>query len=410
MPMKLSAERLTEAVPATGPLVHPDAPAVLEVRDLRPRYARPDGSWATAVDGISFDVHAGEIMVLLGPGGSGKTTLLRSVAGLASPDSGTVRVHGRTVFSSRTGICLPPERRGLNMVRHSFVLRPHLTVFENVACPPPKAASLGCSLSRPRKQWDAAQVLRVLAAMGLERLAKHYPGQLSAAQQQRVALCQALIGNARVMLFDEPLASVTPWTRDQLRIDLLLLQREIGFAAIFVTRDQREALALAHTVAVLDQGRILQHAAPGEVYEAPPTAAVAALLGVANQIGGVVVEAAGRDVVVNTVIGPIAARCPVAFADDRLPLCEGDAATLMWRPAAARLTADEAGREAAPGRRTGVVERSWPAKAGTETVVRVGDERFRVQAGGPTAVCGTRVCLELDPARVFAYPDNTSTI
>jgi iron(III) transport system ATP-binding protein len=409
MPMKLSAEQPAEELPATGLRVHPDVPAVLEVRDLRPRYPRPDGSWVTAVDGISFEVHAGEIMVLLGPGGSGKTTLLRSVAGLVSPDSGTVRVDGRTVFSSRAGICLPPERRGLNMVRYSFVLRPHLTVFENVACPSPQA-SVGGPVSRPRKRWHAAQVQRMLAAMGLERLAKHYPGQLTAAQQQRVALGRALIGNARVVLFDDPLASATPWTREQLRIELLLLQREIGFAAVFVTRDQREALALAHTVAVLDRGRILQHAAAGEVYEAPATVAVAALVGLVNQIGGVVVEAAGRDVVVNTVIGPIAARRPIACVDDQLPLCEGDAATLMWRPGAARLTGDDAGLPATPGRRTGVVERSWPAGAGSGSVVRIGAERFRVQAGGPVAARGTRVCLELDPARVFAYPDNTSTI
>jgi ABC-type Fe3+/spermidine/putrescine transport system ATPase subunit len=154
----------------------------------------------------------------------------------------------------------------------------------------------------------------------------------------------------------------------------------------------------------------LQHATAGEVYDAPATVAVAALIGVANQIGGVVVEAAGRDVVVNTVIGPIAARRPVACVDDQLPLYEGDAATLMWRPGAARLTADEAGLPAASGWRTGVVEHSWPSGAGTESVVRVGHERFRVQAGGPAAARGTRVCLELDPARVFAYPDNTSTI
>jgi iron(III) transport system ATP-binding protein len=410
MPMKLSAQRLPESPPATGLRVDPHTRAVLEVRDLRPRYARPDGSWATAVDPISFDVHAGEIMVLLGPDGSGKTTLLRSLAGLASPDSGTVRVDGRTVFSSRAGICLPPERRGLDMVMHSFALRPQLTVFENVACPPPKAAREGGPLSRPRTPRHAAQVHRMLAAMGLERLAKHYPGQLSGAQQQRVALCRALTGNASIVLFDEPLASATPWTREQLRIDLLLLQREIGFAAVFVTRDQREALALAHTLAVLDRGRILQQAAPGEVYAAPATVAVAALVGVANQIGGVVVEAAGRDVVVNTVIGPIAGRRPVACVDDQLPLYEGDAATLMWRPGAARLTADEAGLPAAASRRTGVVEHSWPGGAGTESVVRIGDERFRVQAGHPAAARGSRVCLELDPAQVFAYPDNTSNI
>ena len=183
MPMKLSAERLTETLPATGLRFHPDAPAVLEVRSLRPRYARPDGSWATAVDGISFDVHAGEIMVLLGPGGSGKTTLLRSVAGLTSPDSGTVRVDGRTVFSSRAGICLPPERRGLNMVRCSFVLRPHLTVFENVACPPPKAASVGGPLSRQRKRWHrrgsvrpSPRPMRVSGPRSLAMPARHSMG------------------------------------------------------------------------------------------------------------------------------------------------------------------------------------------------------------------------------------------
>lgn len=407
--MIVSAERLPEALPAIGQPVHRNAPAVLEVRDLRTSYARPGGSWAPAVDGISFDLHAGEIMVLLGSGGSGKSTLLRSLAGLAWPDSGSVKVDGRTVFSSGASVCVPPDWRGLAMIRYSSALHPHMTVFDNVSCPRRGTGSR----DRPHGRPHAAEVWRMLAAMGLERLAKHYPGQLGAAQRQRVALCRALAGNARVVLFDEPPDSMDPWTRRQLRIELLLAQRELGFAAVFATRDPKEALALAHTVAVLDRGRIAQHAASRRVYETPATVEVAALVGLTNQIGGVVIEAAGRDVVVNTVLGPITARRPaacVADLDGQAPLVEGDAATLMWRPGAARLCADGAGIPPVPDRWTGTVERSWHTGTGAESAVRVGDERFRVHAGGSPPAPGTRGRLELDPARVLAYPDNTSCV
>lgn len=379
---------------------------VLEVRGLHKKFTRADGVTVPAVDDISFDLHAGEFMVLLGPSGCGKTTLLRAVAGLETPDTGSITVQGRTVFSSRDRVAVSPERRGLSMVFQSYALWPHMTVFDNIAYPLRSGPR-----PRPHRAEVAERVDRMLATMKLDGLARQYPNQLSGGQQQRVALCRALIAGSNVVLFDEPLSNVDAKVREQLRIELLLMQRELGFAALFVTHDQQEAMALAHSIAVLDRGRIVQHGTPQQVYALPATQGVAAFVGVANKLPGVVLRVDGAQVTVKTAAGeltsaPAEDTRPAAGTDPaagRSALSAGDEVTVIWRPESCTLAPAHA--PAGAGDWHGVIEESWYYGAYSESIASVGGHRFRIQIPGrnPPAK-DTAVWLRIDPADVLVYP------
>ena len=274
-------------------------PAV-RVENLVKRYRRRDGETVKAVDGISLTVHEGELVVLLGPSGCGKTTLLRCVAGLEQPDSGHVSVHGRTLFADGGRVSVPVEKRQLSMVFQSYALWPHMTVFDNVAFPLRNRRTPRAEIQR--------RVKRALEKVGVGDLVSSYPSQISGGQQQRVALARALVPNDGLILFDEPLSNVDARVRDELRFELLEMQREIGFSALYVTHDQSEAMAMADRIAVLGGGRIRQLAPPAEVYRRPASRYVANFVGTANEIPGRV-AAVGLDgtMTVDTAVGKIQA-------------------------------------------------------------------------------------------------------
>jgi iron(III) transport system ATP-binding protein len=271
----------------------------LRLRGVRKTFTRRDGTTLIAIDDLSLDVGRGEFLVLLGASGCGKTTLLRCVAGLEQPDVGRIELSGSPVFDPSAGIEVAPERRQIGMVFQSYALWPHMTVQENVAYP---LQMRGTPRARIR---DA--VGRMLEAMNIAPLASQYPGQISGGQQQRVALARALICGDDLILFDEPLSNVDAKVREHLRLELLALQREFGFTAVYVTHDQDEAMALASHIAVITDGRVAQLGTPQEIYLRPRTCYVARFVGSANQFPGTLRRGDG---VVETAFGAI--RVPAA--------------------------------------------------------------------------------------------------
>ena len=273
---------------------------MVRVENLVKHFKRADGSLVAAVDGVSLEVMPGRFTVLLGPSGCGKTTLLRCVAGLERPLAGRIEIRGRVVFDSDARINLPPEKRDLNMIFQSYALWPHMTAAANVAYP------LVCR--KVSKKEIPERVANALRLVGIPELGNQYPSQLSGGQQQRVALARAIVSNSDLVLFDEPLSNVDAKVREQLRFELLSMQRELGFAALYVTHDQTEAMELAHTIAVLERGKVAQEGTPQQVYREPQSRYVGSFVGTLNEIEGTVkaVEPSGA-VSVETPVGLLTA-------------------------------------------------------------------------------------------------------
>ncbi|MES9537688.1 ATP-binding cassette domain-containing protein [Actinomadura sp. NPDC000600] len=372
--------KVTSARPITSPLV--------EVEDLRKSFTRRDGQTVPAIDGVSLEIALGEFVVLLGPSGCGKTTLLRCLAGLEEPDDGEIRMRGRTHYSGRSRVFLPPERRNLSMVFQSYALWPHMTVYDNVAFP--------LRHRKVPKHDIPRRVARTLERIGIGDLRNSYPSQISGGQQQRVALARALVTNDELVLFDEPLSNVDARVRDELRFELLEMQREIGFAAVYVTHDQGEAMAMADRIAVLGGGRIRQLGSPRDVYTRPASLEVATFIGTANRIPGTVLAVDGDgQMVADTQLGKV-------WATDRDRSLEaGDDVVLIWRPESA-VVADEA--PAGPN--------TWPASVAasvfvgthTEADLSVGPLRQRVwSVGRDLPAAGSSAHVSVPASKLLAF-------
>ena len=236
-----------------------------------------------AVDELDLVVEQGRFFALLGPSGCGKTTTLRMVAGLEEPTSGTITIAGQDI--SR----LKPYKRPVNTVFQSYALFPHLDIFENVAF----------GLRRRGVKDVKKQVEEMLELVELGSFGKRRPPQLSGGQQQRVALARALINRPQVLLLDEPLGALDLKLRRQMQIELKRIQTEVGITFVHVTHDQEEAMTMADTIAVMNQGVIEQMGAPAELYDAPATTFVSNFLGQSNLVKAEVVGRDGDDVVVD---------------------------------------------------------------------------------------------------------------
>jgi ABC-type Fe3+/spermidine/putrescine transport system ATPase subunit len=231
-----------------------------------------------ALDQVSFEVYQSEILVLLGPSGCGKSTTLRLLAGLERPDSGAVRLKENLVVDSQSGIFIPAEKRNMGMVFQAFAVWPHLTVEEHVAFP--------LLVRRCAKNEIAKRVRRALEFVGLAGLESRLSTQLSGGQQQRLALARALVYEPDILLLDEPLSNLDAQLRQQMRLELKNLQRQLGTTFIFVTHDQDEAMTLAHRVALMRDGKIEQLGTPDEVYDNPKSLFVHTFLGTSIRFEG----------------------------------------------------------------------------------------------------------------------------
>jgi sn-glycerol 3-phosphate transport system ATP-binding protein len=218
-----------------------------------------------AVDGVSFSVKKGDLVVLLGPSGCGKSTMLRMIAGLDEPASGSIEIEGRDVRG------LTGAARGVAMVFQSYALFPHLNVADNI--------TFGLSVRGVPRQEAAQRLDRIVALLGLEALLDRKPAQLSGGQQQRVALGRALIAEAPVCLLDEPLSNLDAQLRLELRREIRSLQQRLGITMIYVTHDQSEAMSMADQVILMRSGRIAQNGTPVELYEQPANLFTARFIG-----------------------------------------------------------------------------------------------------------------------------------
>jgi sulfate/thiosulfate transport system ATP-binding protein len=227
-----------------------------------------------SVDNIDLHVETGELLALLGPSGSGKTTLLRIIAGLESPDAGSVRFHGEDATNTHA------RERQVGFVFQHYALFGHMTIFENVA--------FGLRVRprglRPPEATIRKKVNALLELVQLDWLADRYPHQLSGGQRQRIALARALAVEPRVLLLDEPFGALDARVRQELRRWLRRLHDEVHVTSVFVTHDQEEALEVADRVVVMNHGRIEQIGPPDEVYDHPQTPFVFEFLGHVNRV------------------------------------------------------------------------------------------------------------------------------
>jgi len=221
-----------------------------------------------AVSDFSLEVGDGELVCLLGPSGSGKSTLLRMIGGFERPTGGSIRIDARDVTT------LPPERRPTGMVFQSHALWTHMDVFNNIA--------FGLKLRRLPKTEIRERVENALALVGLADYGKRAVTQLSGGQQQRVALARSLVLEPKILLLDEPFASLDQHLRERLREEVRDIQQRLGITTLFVTHGQDEALALADRIVVMRDGRTEQVAPPSVIYREPQTAFVAGFIGSMN--------------------------------------------------------------------------------------------------------------------------------
>ncbi|KAF2962222.1 ABC transporter ATP-binding protein [Fervidobacterium sp. 2310opik-2] len=221
-----------------------------------------------AVDNISFEVKPGEFVTLLGPSGCGKTTTLRMIAGFEKPTSGRILINDTNVVE------IPPWKRDTAMVFQSYGLFPHMNVKENIA--------YGLKMRKIPKEEINKRVENILKIVGLEGFGDRPPSSLSGGQQQRVALARALVVEPSVLLFDEPLSNLDVLLREQMRVEIKRIQREVGITAIYVTHDRTEALTLSDKIVLMNKGKIEQIGTPEDIYERPASKFAAEFMGKIN--------------------------------------------------------------------------------------------------------------------------------
>ncbi|MGH3990510.1 MAG: ABC transporter ATP-binding protein, partial [Pseudonocardiaceae bacterium] len=356
-------------------------------RDLHLQNVTKRFGMFAAVDDLSLTIPSGSFFALLGPSGCGKTTTLRMVAGLEQPSEGSIHIGDADVTYTK------PYRRPVNTVFQSYALFPHLTIFENVAF----------GLRRRRAKDVDRQVQDALDLVELSHLAGRKPRQLSGGQEQRVALARAIVNRPAVLLLDEPLGALDLKLRRQMQLELKHIQTEVGLTFVHVTHDQEEAMTMADTIAVMNEGRIEQLGNPAVLYESPRTTFVANFLGQSNLIRATVSGRGDKDVTVEVHGRRLAlprSRCQtessvllVGIRPEKISIVPArDARDL---PDATNVLAD------------GVVTDASFTGMSTQYLVRMPwDQEMMVFAqnvgAGRVLAPGTNVTLHWDPAHTFA--------
>jgi iron(III) transport system ATP-binding protein len=294
--------------------------SALLIEDLIKRFA----TGKPAVDGVSFDVPAGEIVVLLGPSGCGKTTTLRCVAGLEHPTGGRISIGDRVVSEPERSVLVSPRERDIGMVFQSYAVWPHMTVRQNVAYP----------LKHRRNSGGGdinAKVNDTLELVGLGDYAERPVTSLSGGQMQRVALARSLVYRPQLLLLDEPLSNLDAKLRIRLRDELRRILKQTGMTGLYVTHDQSEAVVLGDRIGVMREGKLLQMASPAEIYNRPADHFVANFTGASNVLLGKVLARSGDKATIDLgTAGRIEAWTPQ-------PLAVGDKARVALRAENVRL-------------------------------------------------------------------------
>ena len=338
---------------------------------------------AAAVDGVTLEAEAGELVTIVGPSGSGKSTLLRLIAGLEAPDAGGVRIGDRVVTE------VSPARRGVAMVFQNYALFPHLSVADNVA--------FGLVSRKVARDERDRRVADVAARLGIGELLERRPRQLSGGERQRVALARGLVGRPAVLLLDEPLSNLDAQLRSEARAEIVRVQRAEAITMLYVTHDQGEALAIGSRVAVLRAGRVEQFGTPAEVYDRPANAFVGGFLGSPPMV---LVEGRVRD-------GAIRAGAVTVPVPPEAQAGEGEAVVAGIRPEAIRLDVAGAGDG---GGFPAVVE--LVELAGHEEICHLvaGDIRLaaRTPRGSPV-VTGAQVRVRLEAREIRLFDPGTGS-
>jgi iron(III) transport system ATP-binding protein len=333
------------------------------------------GGNVRALDGVSFTVERNEFFTLLGPSGCGKTTLLRSIAGFSDLSGGGISLAGARLDH------VPPHKRDIGMVFQDYAVFPHLTVEENVA--------FGLKARKVPTRESSARVAEALATVRLGSLSSRLPSALSGGQQQRIGLARAMVIRPKLLLMDEPLSNLDAKLRIELRDEIRDIQKKIGIAAIYVTHDQEEALAISDRICVMSAGRIEQIGTPQEIYAHPETLFVASFVGTMNVLS----REAGQHLATN-------------LPDD------GRARTLAIRPEHIRL--DWGGADANHVRLAGAVEKYTYLGREAHLLVDTPAGKLVVQLADPTPVLtisrGSAVALTFDRGNVLAFDERGARV
>jgi sulfate transport system ATP-binding protein len=248
----------------------------------------------TALENVSVDIEDGELTALLGPSGGGKSTLLRIIAGLETPDSGTIEIDGQDLTQ------LPPQRRNIGFVFQHYAAFKHLTVRRNVA--------FGLEIRKRPKAEIKSRVQELLELVHLEQFGDRYPSQLSGGQRQRMALARALAVQPKVLLLDEPFGALDAQVRKELRTWLRRLHDEVHVTTVFVTHDQEEAMDVADKIFVMAGGKVVQEGSPDDLYERPANDFVMSFLGPVTRLHGSLVRPHDLDIATEQESGAVPAK------------------------------------------------------------------------------------------------------
>lgn len=319
-----------------------------------------------ALQDVSFEIQAGEVVALLGPSGCGKSTLLHIVAGLESPDSGQLLWQGKDLAQ------VPPHKRGFGLMFQDYALFPHLNVFDNVA--------FGLRMAGLPQNEIEFKVKDALALVGLPGFEKRQTTNLSGGEQQRVALARSLAPQPQLLMLDEPLGSLDRALRERLLVDLRHILRSTNQTTLYVTHDQEEAFSLADRLVVLNAGQVAQIGAPRQVYAQPASVFVARFLGFSNIFEG---QVQNDGSIVKTAIGPLP-----------LPQAAGGQVCVLLRPDAIEI--GKHGRHQLSG-----VMRQVNFRGGqTRTQVEVEGQMLQIDfdTHTPIPAVGEPVTFSFDPA------------
>jgi iron(III) transport system ATP-binding protein len=351
------------------------------------------------VDDLNLTIEDGEFFTFLGPSGCGKTTTLRCIAGLETPDAGSIAIGGATVFDASRKTWVPPERRNAGMVFQSYALWPHMSVLGNVTYP---LRRRGVGAADARRAAGAA-----LDMVSLQGMSNRSISALSGGQQQRVALARALVSEPRIVLFDEPLSNLDAKLRADMRDQIGAVAREVGTTSVYVTHDQTEALTLSDRIAVMKAGKIQQIGSPEDIYARPQTPFVADFVGFDNLLSGRASTSGS--------VGAVDVEGLGAVRVHGLDATVGTEVVIGIRASDVQIVAEGDNR---PNVLSGTVEHRVFLGEHVDLKVRVGNEQIKIRQGAaalsrrsrPTTV-GDEVTLALAPDAmvVMANPSTEET-